>query len=311
MRTANGSGPDVDLDAIARGVTATFPDLVNVAPCAVLGWGFGSVVVETADGIALRVPRLPRIHRGFERQRGLLTAIAPHLPAAVPEPRWITGPCDAFEHGAIGYRKLPGRIMTEESFYASDRAALAHSFAEFIAALHAIPREAVPMLRVRTPEQRIEIETSVRDYVMPVLREKLTEHEYPLAEAWWARYLGDPEIVSYDAKMTHGDIWWANVLVDDTGARITGVIDWDEAVVGDPARDFGGLAYLGEDFMESALDAYETIVGADDSALRHRARLLFQVREFYGLRHAHAYPEQREMADALAKVRRVIGAAPG
>lgn len=304
------SAPDVDLDAIARGLSATFQDLGDIAPCSMIGWGFGSVVVETAGGIVFRIPRLPRVHRGFARQQALLTAIGPHLPAAVPQPRWLTGPCDAFEHGAIGYPKLPGRVMTEESFYASDRAALAQSFAAFIAALHAIPLDLVPMLRVRTPERRIEIETDVRDYVLPVLREKLTADEFALAEAWWARYLGDPEIVTYAPTVTHGDIWWANVLVDHTGARITGVLDWDEAVIGDAARDFGGLGYLGVDFMNAVLDAYAVIVGHDDEPLRHRARLLFEVREFYGLRYAHAFPAMREMDDALAKVRRVIGASP-
>ncbi len=304
------SNPDVDLDAIAYGLHATFPDLGDVAPCRVIGWGFGSVVVETVEGIVFRLPRVPRVHENFERQQALLTAIAPRLPAAVPLPRWLTGPCESFEHGAIGYVGLPGRVMTEESFYASDRAELARSIAGFVAALHAIPREDVPMLLVRTPERRMQLETSVRDYVLPVLHERFSNDEYALAEAWWARYLGDPEIMSYEAKMTHGDIWWANFLVDETGAQITGVLDWDEAAVADPARDFGGLGYLGEDFMASVLDAYADVVGHDEPALRHRTGLLFQVREFYGVRYAHAFPTMREMDDALAKVRRVIGAAP-
>jgi aminoglycoside phosphotransferase (APT) family kinase protein len=304
------TNPDVDLDASARGLSATFPDLGDVAPCRVIGWGFGSVVVETAGGIVFRLPRLPRVHEKFERLQALLTAIASHLPVAVPLPLWLSGSCEAFEHGAIGYVGLPGRVMTEESFYASDRAALARSIAAFIAALHAIPREDVPMLRVRTPVRRLEIETGVRDYVLPVLRERFSTDEYTLAEAWWARYLGDPEILIYDAKMTHGDIWWANMLVDETGSQVTGVLDWDEAVIGDPARDFGGLGYLGEDFMVAVLDAYADIVGREDAALRHRSALLFQVREFYGLRYAHAFPNMREMDDAVAKVRKVIGATP-
>lgn len=300
--------PDVDLEAVASGLEATFPDLHDVAPCRVIGYGFTSTVVETADGIVFRLLRVPKVHRRFERLQALLMAIAPRLPAAVPEPRWLTGPCDAFKHGAIGYARLPGRIMTEESFYASDRAALARSFARFIAALHAIPVQDVSMLSVRTPERRMEIERSVRDYAEPALREHFSEEEFALAEAWWERYLGDPEMMSYEAKMTHGDIWWANVLVDESGAVITGVLDWDEAAVADPARDFGGVAYLGVDFMESVLDAYAENVGDDDASLRHRSRMLFDVREFYGVSHARAYPEQREMDDALAKVRRVIGA---
>ena len=108
--------------------------------------------------------------------------------------------------------------------------------------------------------------------------------------------------------MTHGDLWWANVLVDDGGSHLTGVLDWELAAIADPARDFGGLGYLGSDFVDAALSEYGRLTGGEDAALRHRTRLVFQVREFYGVRYAAQYPEHREMEDAVGKVRRVIGA---
>jgi aminoglycoside phosphotransferase (APT) family kinase protein len=303
------NAPDVDLDAIATGLAATFPDLGDVAPCSVLGWGFGSVVVETAGTIVFRVPRIPNVHLAFERQRSLLAAIGPRLPVAVPQPLWLTGPCDALPQGAIGYPKVPGRIMTEASFHASDRAALAESLALFLAALHAVPAVEVPMLRSRNAEQRMEKEREVRDDVLPVLRQRFTADEFALAEAWWERYVSDPQMMTYEPVVTHGDLWWANFLVDESGSRLTGVLDWELASIADPARDFGGLGYLGVDFMTSVIAAYERLTGRDDTALHHRSGLLLQVRAFYGVRYANAFPEMREMDDALTKVRRVIGAA--
>lgn len=300
--------PEVDLDEIATGLAATFPDLADVAPCSVLGWGFGSVVVETAGGIVFRVPRIPNVHLAFDRQRSLLAAVGPRLPVAVPQPQWLTGPCDALPQGAIGYQRVPGQIMTEASFYASDRAALANSLAVFLAALHAVPPADVPMLRSRNAEQRMEKEREVRDEVLPVLRDRLTAEEFALAEAWWERYVNDPQMMSYEPAVTHGDLWWGNFLVDESGSQLTGVLDWELAAVADPARDFGGLGYLGVDFMTTVLRIYERLTGCDDPALHHRTALVFQVREFYGVRYANAFPAMREMDDALAKVRRVVGA---
>jgi aminoglycoside phosphotransferase (APT) family kinase protein len=118
-------------------------------------------------------------------------------------------------------------------------------------------------------------------------------------------------MLSYEPMVTHGDLWWANVLVDDSGSRLTAVLDWELAAIADPARDFAGLGYLGQDFLDLALSAYEQTTGMSDgegAKLRHRSRKVLQVREFYGVRHASRFPQQREMADALSKVRRIIGA---
>jgi aminoglycoside phosphotransferase (APT) family kinase protein len=173
-------------------------------------------------------------------------------------------------------------------------------------ALHATPVELAPMLRRVRPEDRMTKERECRDDVMPALREHLTPDEYARAEQWWQNYLGDPEMLQYEMRVTHGDLWWENYLVDDTGSRLLGVLDWEIASVADPARDFAGLAYQGYDFLDAALDAYAALTGSDDPALRYRTRYIFQCREFYGLRHAVQYPHQRELKDALKKIRRVL-----
>jgi hygromycin-B 4-O-kinase len=44
--------------------------------------------------------------------------------------------------------------------------------------------------------------------------------------------------------LVHGDLGGANLIVD--GARVTGVIDWDRALLGDPAYDAANLFFWGE-----------------------------------------------------------------
>jgi fructosamine-3-kinase len=39
------------------------------------------------------------------------------------------------------------------------------------------------------------------------------------------------------------DLWWENILVE--GGRITGVLDWDRALWGDPEIEFAVLDYCG------------------------------------------------------------------
>jgi aminoglycoside phosphotransferase (APT) family kinase protein len=275
-----------------------------------LGSGFGSVVVETANGLVFRIARIPGVHEAFERQRDALQVLAPLLPAAVPQPKWLTGPCAAFKHGAIGYPKVPGHMLTEELFYAADAQTFARELAKFLAALHAVPPALLPMFRTIDPDGRRQRETSVRDEVLPVLREFFDAGEFARVERWWENYLGEPAVFAFEPRPTHGDFWWGNMLVDETGSRLLGVLDWELAAIGDIGRDFGGLAYLGVPFMERTLDEYAAITGADDEGLRKRSLLLSEVREFYGVRYANLYPKFREMDDALVKVRRVIASMP-
>jgi aminoglycoside phosphotransferase (APT) family kinase protein len=302
--------PEIDLDDVAAGLQTMFPDAGEIAPCTVLGHGFGSVVVETASGIVFRIARIPGVHEAFERQRDALAVLAPLLPAAVPQPKWLTGPCPAFKHGAVGYPKVPGQLLTEELFYAADSAAFAADLARFLIALHAVPAADTPMLRSTMPADRMQKERLVHEEVMPVLRDRLTDDEFGRTEAWWEAYLSDPVMLRYEPSVTHGDFWWGNMLVDPTGSRLLGVLDWELAAIADPGRDFGGLGYLGVPFMESVIDEYLRISTKPDADLKHRSRLILQVREFYGVRYAAMYPKFREMDDALAKVRRVLAAMP-
>ncbi len=45
------------------------------------------------------------------------------------------------------------------------------------------------------------------------------------------------------ARLCHMDLWWENILVQD--GRITGMLDWDRALWGDPEIEFAVLDYCG------------------------------------------------------------------
>src|SRR5262249_24820792 len=56
--------------------------------------------------------------------------------------------------------------------------------------------------------------------------------------------------------LAHNDLWGEHSLIDPQLGRVTGIIDWADACIGDPASDYGGLlAWLGESFLVRALEA--------------------------------------------------------
>ena len=94
--------------------------------------------------------------------------------------------------------------------------------------------------------------------------------------------------------LVHNDFAAEHVLVDGTGADVTGVIDWSDAAIGDRAIDFGGILHWGGDtFLRNVLAHYG---GAVDDGLLARARFFAAARGVldvsFGLaRDDHAYVE--------------------
>src|SRR6516164_2447307 len=71
---------------------------------------------------------------------------------------------------------------------------------------------------------------------------------YSPAEAAHMRRLTDRHIKVFDrpvaAALLHMDVWAENILADEHG-RLTGLIDWDRALWGDPEIEFAVLDYCG------------------------------------------------------------------
>jgi aminoglycoside 2''-phosphotransferase len=85
-------------------------------------------------------------------------------------------------------------------------------------------------------------------------------------------YLNDPRNFDFEPVLSHEDIDERNTLVDPETGDLTGVIDFGDAVVGDPANDFTwafciGFAGLG---IEDQLHELLREGGIDEARLVNR-----------------------------------------
>ena len=88
------------------------------------------------------------------------------------------------------------------------------------------------------------------------------------------RYLENDTPVSFEgaASLVHHDLWAEHILVDGRSGRVSGIIDWDDTVVGDPAIDFACLyTWYGESLLENVLGHY---TGKLDAGVISRTRYL-------------------------------------
>ena len=88
------------------------------------------------------------------------------------------------------------------------------------------------------------------------------------------RYLENDTPVSFlgPLSLTYNDLWAEHILVDTCSGEVSGIIDWSDAVIGDPAIDFACLyTWYGKSWLENVLANY---TGKLDAEVISRSRYL-------------------------------------
>lgn len=288
---------------LATNLRATFPDLRVAAPLCILGTGFHSIAVEAEDGAVFRVGKTYEAAAGYAQEAVLLPALRGRLPLGIPDPHWYARPCTRFPFGVIGYAKLPGIPLAPAALSAENAASLATTLGVFLHALHSFPTSSALDRGVPGPGAQRDHHETVRLTVLPLLRAALSVDEHRIVERWWDDVLTDPDMTPDRAMLCHGDLWYENILVDAERPMVRGVIDFEDANVGDSAQDFAALRHLGDRFVIAAIDAYRIAGGMLTPTFAHRVQRYWEMREFGGVYSAARRDDESEFADSMRKLR--------
>ncbi|MBX3083993.1 MAG: phosphotransferase [Anaerolineae bacterium] len=288
-----------DIKRLGIELRKLFPDLKTVTPLRVLGSGFNSTALETAEGLVFRIAKNEWAAAGYRKEARFLPVMAAQLPTPIPDPQWYAATSGTFPFGVIGYRKLAGTPMTN-NVSNLNQDTLAGSIAQFLMALHGIPLDVVEGMK----RSEVADYTALRESVMPTLRTTLTSGEYATIATWWERFLVDVNVTAYQPVVCHGDLWYENMLVDDTAQQVTGVLDFENMTISDPALDFVALLYLGEAFVAQVIRAYEKAGGMLGGDFLRRLNWLWGLREFGGVAYSVRFDDAEELADSIEKIRK-------
>jgi aminoglycoside phosphotransferase (APT) family kinase protein len=233
----------------------------DVHTMAGLGEGSDNVAYEVNGDLVVRASKEADPHRRSEstrREAELLAAVAGFSTLPVPQPVFT----DA-EAGVLAYFKLPGLPLMDQPVEEPER--LAPTLGEFVGHLHRAPPGVIERLVERDFYPLAAwCEDAERDYRQIV--EQVPAAERRLIEDFLGR---TPPAEPLSAAFCHNDLGAEHVLVDAGASAVTGVIDWADAAIADPARDLG-LIYrdLGPEVLDLALAHYG---GRFDDADRERA----------------------------------------
>ncbi|MFI1994783.1 phosphotransferase family protein [Actinoplanes sp. NPDC020271] len=204
----------------------------TVESVSVLGEGLDNVAFEINNDLLVRFSRSSDRERTL-REVGLLTALRPVSPLPIPEP--LFGPDEAGQN-CFAYRKLPG-VPLLDAPACGDPERIVATLADFLRTLHAVPVDQVRHL----------VETD--DQPLPEWRDDAAETYSLIADHVPARFRRPVEAFLADAPppgpaglvFSHNDLGIEHVLVDPRSSQVTGIIDWTDAALTDPAYDFGLL----------------------------------------------------------------------
>ncbi|MFD8421904.1 phosphotransferase family protein [Streptomyces sp. NPDC059466] len=256
-----------DRVADVRGVVVAHLRGCRIESVVPLGEGLDNLAYEVNGELIVRFSKEPdRTRRAalVDHEARVLAAVAGISPLPVPEPVFTVA-----EQGCLAYRKLPGTPLLDLSRHqrSAHGTSIAATLGELLTALHAVPVDRLADLVDADHQPPAEWRHEAAENYAAVAGQVPAAHRRPV-EAFLATA---PPHDGYTPAFSHNDLGIEHVLVDPVTWTVTGVIDWSDAAVVDPAHDFGLLHRdLGPAATRAALSSYRT--EADDlDALGERA----------------------------------------
>jgi aminoglycoside phosphotransferase (APT) family kinase protein len=271
-----------------RAVVGTHVPGYRVDSVVRIGGGLDNVVYEVNGELLVRFARRPDPAQ-LHREARLLGVVAGVSPVPVPRPIFTVP-----ERGCLAYRRLPGVVLLDMPAHqrAEPAVAIGRTLGDLLTALHSVPTSTVAGL-VGSDRQPLAdwLREAAELYVG--LAGRIPSVRRGPVEAFLA---ADPPADRDAPVFSHNDLGIEHVLVDPNDWVVTGVIDWGDAAIVDPAYDFG-LLYrdLGPAALRAAISNYR--VKTDVDALAARAEFYARCSVFEDLAYAidtgrHAYRQK-------------------
>jgi len=215
---------------------------------------FNDVVVVNEETV-FRFPKNEYALRHLNDEAKILQLLRNRISLEIPRPAYIAP--DVMVYKVISGEPLRRDLLMKLA--QDDQQNIGDQLAQFLKELHSLPIPRaeecdIPMADVMMQYQGwVNVYKRIRDKVFPLLvqyvREWAAEH--------FESYLADQGNFKYELKMVDTDLAPYHILFNRATRRISGIIDFGCAGLGDPALDLGVLIYhYGESFADRLYRVY-------------------------------------------------------
>ncbi|MGW0829387.1 aminoglycoside phosphotransferase family protein [Streptomyces prunicolor] len=256
-----------------------YPDLAD-RPLKLGALGWDNQVWRLGDDLAVRLPwATESADELLLKEHTWLPALAPHLPLPVPVPQHLGEPSERFPRPWLITTWVPGEPADRAPATHAEESAVA--LAAFLTALHRPAPEGAPEGRDRGGPLADHAEGFARGLASATELGLIPDPD--AVRAVWEDAVAAPEWTGPPLWL-HGDLHPANVVT--TNGTFSGVIDFGDLCVGDPAYDLAaGWILLPDGATDRFHEAYRP---TPDPATLRRARGCAVLRALAGLHIGHA-----------------------
>ena len=228
------------------------------------------IVIEINHEWMFRFPRNEISQKTLKIEKGFLAKFKTISPLSVPEHRYSG---DDF----VGYPKINGKLLDIELFQSLTKASLARiaqQIGQFHSAIHTFPVDEAKHIGVTLGwsgyyQQAI---NRFRDEIAPLLSMSARQKALSCMERMMEE--------KFEPRVLHGDFALEDhVFFDQEKQQLSGVIDFADVTINDPAHDLQNIVeYGGEAFFSNVMEHYRL---KDDPTLLKRTKLRIEARPLF------------------------------
>lgn len=203
------------------------------------GWDHDVIVLD--DKYVFRFPKRKSYIELLKKEIALLQILEEKISLKIPKYIFI-----AEDYSCAGYEIVPGKELKpwiyRQLVKPENKRFIAQQIGEFLTQLHSIPLDIVEKYIGIEPPVKKEIR-DLRKNALEILPAKLSKREMQVIE----KFLNELWEMVKDTPKTliHYDLSGEHILVDKENTRLTGIIDFSDRSIDDPALDFALLDRYG------------------------------------------------------------------
>ncbi len=252
----------LDINAYTALIQQNFPQLaIQTVKAITKGWD--SFALEVNDELIFRFPMRDDVIEPLQREIHLLPILEQTLSTPIPHFEYIGRGNADYPYSFVGYRKIGSIALDDSRLTQEQLLALAPALATFLNELHSFPIASAIQLGMQEhtlvlwreiyQERYIDLQKRVFSSLDTRLRMK--------SEQLWENFLNDKTLFTFQPTLIHRDLSGEHIFCEPERGMLTGVIDWGDVSIGDPAIDFVGLHWVGgKQFVEQILMRYQNTV---------------------------------------------------
>lgn len=301
-------GDTVSAAAAINLLRVAFPEL-SIEQYTYVGEGWDSVALLVNGEDIFRFAKRPDVAIRQEREATLLPMLADRLPLAVPRYTYVWADPAWPGKRIVGYRVIAGEQLLPDRARPEHRAEQAAQLGKFVSALHAVPVEEARRHGALggDAESRRQAYLGFYEHVRADMLPLFDARTREAIAAFWTDYLQDDACFAFTPALVHRDLNTEHVLYDPATGALTGVIDWGDASIDDPALDFAAVrSQLGDEFARLALAAYRQPL---DATFTRRMEIYAGMEPFHEIRFGQVDGDAAHLAHGIEWARRLFAEA--